>query len=911
MDKDFFISAVPLIPIDGTTNVPTALYYKSNSQPMIGNRIFNEVDERFKINQDFKIDIGYIDPKSSKGTRKFETATGDKKSAIGLTNDFFTKIHDTIADWFKTYAVQKPHNILISEPLSLQSGTAPKDWLTQYRKNMTAILSGQRYGFENIEFLPEPFAVFQYYRYGFKHPVLSQQAKQNALVIDFGGGTFDVCVIETTKEGDVRIRGKSSKPLAASSVPIGGFYINRKIAEVLILKYLSKSFPARKIRNSFKEYEQWRRGERELSDFEEIKNFIINFHNFIYEIETAKIALCKVISSWNPENIPDSAVPISIPENPYSLATKKIDGKITAMDFYSVFVREIWNSQLKPNITRALERAKDELRGENISVVLLSGGSANIGWLRHLILKDFYTQMQGVDIFPLPNYQEVVAQGLAIECARRFFTPDKKGDFSSITYNRICLLLNPNDEGFQVKPFKSKNPDLPDHQDMPGVLLPSASVLNEYINKPLRWRVKLSKSPTIKLGYKFLRSSLNPDDLENLMNIESSIAHTPPQIKFDSYIHVELLVKENATAYPKFIYKTGPDDQIIDSVDGQPFPIDLTSLQSNCATAYLGIDFGTSNSSISYVDENSIEVYSRRRTNREWEDLTSLVEKLPYPLSVCLAEYLRQTSDQHMIAAALNYLESVFALCAYISYIEYCVLKSSSKHSGIFKGYTQRSIGPLWGLFKDCYSKIQKDTQFLEKGKTFFGEDNKHVFEECVSKLSQFKHGKISAKEINHVHPIQLASNICNQIFSEYIFGIFEQVKKKKFASEYIGKFRKAHGRMPFIETYEYRGKIAFSEDQPVILNPTNGKCIFLQPLLFWDKCENHQSLNEGHCYIYDKYDKKNNLFTYKAAGFDCSINVSMINEYSELFSILEKMMTQDTAFEICDAGCFSKINLE
>jgi len=911
MDKDFFISAVPLITIDGTTNVPTALYYQSTSQPMIGNRIFNEVDERFKINQDFKIDIGYVDPKSSKGLRKFEIATGERKSAIQLTSDFFAKINDTIADWFKAHAVDKPNNILISEPLSLQSGTAPKDWLSQYRKNLTAILSGQRYGFENIEFLPEPFAVFQYYRYGFKHPVLSQQSKKNALVIDFGGGTFDVCVIETTKEGDVRIGGKHSKPLAASSVPIGGFYINRKIAEFSILKYLSKSFPGKKFRNSFKEYEKWRKGERDLSDFEEIKNFIINFHNFVYEIETAKIALCKVISNWKPENIPDSAVPISIPENPYSLTSKKIDGKITALDFYRVFLEDIWNNHLKSNVNRALERAKDELRGENISVVLLSGGSANIGWLRHLILKDFYNQMQGVDIFPLRNYQEVVAQGLAIECARRFFTPDKKGDFSSITYNRICLVLNPNEEGFQVKPFKSKNADLPNHQDMPGVLLPSASVLNEFINKPLRWKVKLSKSPTKKLGYKFLRSSLDPDDLENLMNIENSVAHTPSQIKFDSFIQIELLVGENATVYPKFIYKTGPNDQIIDSVEGQPFPIDLTSFQSNCATAYLGIDFGTSNSSISYVDADSIEVYNRRRSNSEWKDLTSLVDKLPYPLSVCLADYLTQISDQHMIAAALAYLESVFALCAYISYIEYCILKSSSKRSNIFKGYTQRSIGPLWGLFKDCYSKIQKDTQFLKPMKDFFSEGNQKIFEDCVSKLSQFKHGKISVKEINHVHPIQLASNICHQFFSENIFGIFEQVKKKKFSPEYIGKFRKTHGRIPFIETYEYCGKITFSEDQPVILNPTSGRCLFLQPLIFWDKCENHQSLNEGHCFIYDKYDKKNNSFTYKAAGFDCSINVSKTNEYSELFIVLEKMMSRDIAFEPCDAGCFTKITME
>lgn len=213
MDKDFFISAVPLVDIDGMTNIPTALYYEKSNKPILGHKILNEVEKKVDINQDFKIDLGNIDPKSPTGKKKFNTASGEKKSAIQLTSDFFYKVHDNIIEWFNKNGIERSKNLLISEPLSLQSDMAPKDWLSQYRKNLKVILSGEKYGFENIDFLPEPFAVFQYYRYGLKHPVLYQQSKQNALVIDFGGGTFDVCVIETTKEGDVRKGGKSSKPL--------------------------------------------------------------------------------------------------------------------------------------------------------------------------------------------------------------------------------------------------------------------------------------------------------------------------------------------------------------------------------------------------------------------------------------------------------------------------------------------------------------------------------------------------------------------------------------------------------------------------------------------------------------------------------------------------------------------------
>jgi len=174
---------------------------------------------------------------------------------------------------------------------------------------------------------------------------------------------------------------------------VGGFYVNRKIAEFLLSNYLDKSFPKKKLRNSFKLYEDWKNGYNNLADFEEVNHFLVNFHNLIYEIGVAKIALCRNITNWNLDNVPDSAVPISIPATPYEAEGGKIDGKITAREFNAVFIEDIWNRHLKPNISRALSRAKDELKGESISVILLSGGSANIGWLRSLIMKDFYSQL--------------------------------------------------------------------------------------------------------------------------------------------------------------------------------------------------------------------------------------------------------------------------------------------------------------------------------------------------------------------------------------------------------------------------------------------------------------------------------------------------------------------------------------
>jgi hypothetical protein len=52
------------------------------------------------------------------------------------------------------------------------------------------------------------------------------------------------------------------------------------------------------------------------------------------------------------------------------------------------------------------------------------------------------------------DFQEVVSKGVAIECARRFFDEDEHtGDFSSVTYNRMHLVLDPDQRALQLKVF--------------------------------------------------------------------------------------------------------------------------------------------------------------------------------------------------------------------------------------------------------------------------------------------------------------------------------------------------------------------------------------------------------------------------------------------------------------------------
>jgi hypothetical protein len=165
-----------------------------------------------------------------------------------------------------------------------------------------------------------------------------------------------------------------------------------------------------------------------------------------------------------------------------------------------------------------------------------------------------------------------VAKGLAIECGRRFYT-EGQGDFKAVTYNRLCLVFRGDEGETVVRPFKARFPmRMPDaglDETEEGVLLNSASVLSGLVDRPLRWRVGLPKPPRRRLQYYFLRSSFDPDDVANLQNIDTRV-ETPPGTSFASSIDVELLVKEDGTTVPTFVYGHGALSGQEVHVEGRP-----------------------------------------------------------------------------------------------------------------------------------------------------------------------------------------------------------------------------------------------------------------------------------------------------------------------------------------------------
>lgn len=256
-------------------------------------------------------------------------------------------------------------------------------------------------------------------------------------------------------------------------------------------------------------------------------------------------------------------------------------------------------------------------------------------------------------------------------------------------------------------------------------------------------------------------------------------------------------MKEDGTTTPEFVYSESRGQRPRVSVKGIPFYLDMTyGGGGKSADAYLGFDFGSSNSSVSYVDRPGVTVYKERATNKAWKDIYELAGSLPYPVAVELAAYLSQSRPEGLAKEALSVLESILALVSYGTYQEYRIKKNAKKDTRLFGGFTQRSIGPLWKLLRESIQGLGTGVDVFTPFARFLEDNLSKQFDEVATMLAKVKHEKARESDIDHFRWVHVLANLTNEIFSENKFGYFKGVSKRPFSSpsRYEGIFRCAYG---------------------------------------------------------------------------------------------------------------------
>ncbi|MDO6588637.1 hypothetical protein Q4539_00085 [Yoonia sp. 1_MG-2023] len=827
-NKKLLINQVKVASLQDRATIPTKIRYEGKNFK-IGHDVRAERSSDDRVIGNFKVELGR-QTREQLISKKARVSKGHTRTALGIAKDFLTALCDEINSDVERYGRQMPKKVLVAEPISIEEeGKVSGQWLANYRYAIKAALQGR---FEEVDFLPEPFAVFQYYRYGLRHPLLSEHASHIALVLDFGGGTFDVSVIESTKSGDISQSGRASRPLAAKSIPVGGFFINQKIAEHLLFETLPgkpEKTAARKVLKSIGEASSWLTLNSEDHPPEQA-NFIKHFQSLLDEVETAKVNICGSIRNWElTEDIPLQVRQIvEVPRSPFSDSGDFVGISLSASEIKTVFQRDVWSSRLKEAVFKAIERAKQEVQGKPISVVLLSGGSTNIGWTKTLIERDLVNALGGASILEISeNYQEVVAKGLAVECARQFYT-EGDGDFGAVTYNRLNLVLSNDSATAKVYPFKPRTKGLPKPEG-DGILLPSAASLRAYQDEVLSWKVNLDSSPRHCLEYFYLKSSFDPNDLENLHNATATRVFLKDRI-FGQSIDVELKVNADGSAFPTFLLNRGKGERER-RVSGDPFYLDMTYAGGNEAQdSYLGLDFGTATSAASIVFENDIKAYEDRSKQKSWLELSDLIETLPYPASHPLAVYVAQTNKNLLESAWKTAVESILTLFAYIGYSDIC--STLGRKPFELPANFNRSAGPLLQLISRFSEVDLSKTKYASSFHRAITQDIDAEISEISAGINDIKHDRIPKVDFNHT--LGLLGNSLKKSLDGSHFGTFEAMRRKSFGSGYEGVYRCFLGaNPPFIVLNTYSGANDFGPANVFISDLDTGSILDLSPFYY------------------------------------------------------------------------------
>ena len=825
--KELFINALQMIQVDERENIPTTVLYDKTGI-YVGYQAIENAADSTELNENFKLNLG----ESARGRLeppRFDTGDGKQRSAHEITKAFIEGVLKSVTPWISSRGLKPANRVLVAEPLALdRTDVDGAEWLANYRAKLKMILEPH---YKEVDFLPEPFAVFQYYRYGVRHPLLTSNTRHAALVVDFGGGTFDVSVVDTTVKGDVSGSGRNSRPLAAASISVGGSFINLLIAKELLAKTMEKGVDRGKVG---KGWEAFREGSyQDLRS--DLRQFVRNVKWVVAQVEKAKLHICDTLADWSldAQYSPGPAMQISVPKNPFSEKPEFVSIRFDANQLREVFVKRVWNDRLKPAVLNAISRAKDELGGRPIDLILLSGGSANIRWLTNLMRELLPNTYPDAEILELQgSFQEVVSKGLAIECARRTFNQGTS-DFQSVTYNRLCLVLCTDDETPVTARFRPVMDGVPNGALAEGTLLESAYLIGGAQEKPLRWKFRLPSPPKHHLDYYFLKSSLDFEDIKGLYNVTHRVA-TPKGTAFDSNILLELTVAADGTARPKFVYRqAGPANSAV-SVDGIPFFLDMTyGEKTTLGEAYVGIDFGTSNSSISYVEQQAVRAYTERATDHGWCELNDLVNLLPYPASNPMVKFVGSANEREVKERFSAAFESLLYCILTVAFVDYRVTPEAKK-SNIFRQYTKGSAGPMWATLRSILEKNAKHANFLPKLACLLELRNKTAIDSAIQAINDHKHHRESDYQ-GYREVLAVLGNGLNLALEGWRFGHFEEVIKKGFSSSHTGLFRAAHGaHAPFVDIFQYQGPESFSNMEAVLVAPERQLAIRLAPMMFW-----------------------------------------------------------------------------
>jgi molecular chaperone DnaK (HSP70)/fido (protein-threonine AMPylation protein) len=550
--------------------IPTLLAYDSSTdQFVIGEDARKIASNSRPVVQDFKLYVAESDPmfegrytsaRNARPQRLWEVRPASDDKDRWISTKEATKVY--LRTLFEQLP-QIPDQLIIGVPANDN-----EEWLRQYRSHMSEIL--REIGRPNPQFFPEPFAVFQYYRQ-YEDLLPRSSSPLTVLVIDFGGGTLDSCIIETTLEGNLARGGSTSVPLGIKSVLNAGKAIDRRLLEIGIGKLNISALR--------QESPQGRIAARPW---------------VVLGAEELKIALSNRMQSCRlDKDCSHIEVEESFPAGWYhpDIAVKlRLNGEdlkraITDLWFAP---KQGFGKSILATVTAARSQAVRGPRIDKIDYVILAGGSSSLPFLKELIGRTLVGQVSSFDpakILVGDNCDKAVAYGIAIEAAeernRSLRTHDSIGP---CIFNELHMFTARRRREDAVAPAVALIKGDDKIEFTPGTLLPGILRIENY---SAEYEVTLPYRPYENFFYWFTATSDTKDPELERINVEQDVIRIPTKAgqKF------RLRVSFDDTCgliTPTFVF----GDK---KIDGHPFSFSGLNFAKDVKT-FAGVDFGTSNS---------------------------------------------------------------------------------------------------------------------------------------------------------------------------------------------------------------------------------------------------------------------------------------------------------------------------
>ena len=431
-------------------------------------------------------------------------------------------------------------------------------WRQRYKRRIERIF--HQLGYPKPKFWPEPFAVFQYHlNLG---EIRDVGKRQNVLIVDIGGGTTSICLIQTTQHGRLARGGINHVPHGVKSSEVGGATLDSCIAEELGLD------------GSVNKVEQL--------------------------IKSAKENLSGMQDDWNDANLNKSKM-IDWNDRTYEL---------TASQIKKAFVSKVW-----PAIDATLDESLEDIDlkkvpVDKVDIVILAGGTCQMGLVLDLVKNKLSLDSRFKDtrFIVSANYRYAVAHGLAIEAAANSRHHDMMPSRVS-AYLQEDLLFECGHNGDSLYiPHKLKS-DFKSLGDLAhGILLKAPKEVGLMLNRPRVWKFRI-KQNSRELFYRFSKLS-GAEEREVLLKGWRRISRSPGR-RAGRQLELGMTLQEDGFAK----LAVGTSDDLSYQLD----PIDLHDLSELEGDTFFALDFGTDNTQVAYVNIKDPDLLEPLPTSYIWD----------------------------------------------------------------------------------------------------------------------------------------------------------------------------------------------------------------------------------------------------------------------------------------------------